>query len=96
VNKRTWQVMDYEDGAFTILDPTGAVRGKFGSPAKLAEHAAMLMEEIDRLRTGIGFISQLLSDRVPAMIAQATLDGADVLDDETAIEVCEGKWRKPQ
>ena len=46
----SWQVMDYEDGAFTIYDPTGAVRGKFGSPAKVAEHLAFAMEENDRLR----------------------------------------------
>lgn len=51
--------------------------------------------EIMRLKAGLGLISQLLSDRVPCMIAQATLDGAELLDNETAIAVCEGKWRKP-
>lgn len=52
-------------------------------------------DTITRLRIGLGFISQLVSDRVPSMIAQATLDGAHLEDEDVAIDVCEGHWRKP-
>lgn len=49
----------------------------------------------ESFRIALGMISQLLSDRVPSMIAQAALDGADFTNEETALKVCEGKWRKP-
>lgn len=52
-------------------------------------------ETIIRLRIGLGLVSQLVCDRVPSMIAQATLDGAHLEDEDVAIDVCEGHWRKP-
>lgn len=54
-------------------------------------------DENARLRAGLSMIAQIIhgSTRVTRMIAEATLDGANLLDEDVAIEVCEGHWRKP-
>lgn len=56
------------------------------------------LQEIARLRAGLSMIAQIIhgSTRVTRMIAQATLDGANLLDEDVAIDVCEGHWRKPK
>ncbi len=66
-------------------------------PDYYEQDVSALLAEIERLRTGLGFVSQLLngSGRISSIIAQATLDGANLLDEDVAIDVCEGHWRKP-
>lgn len=55
----------------------------------------MQAAEIARLRAGLAMISQIIhgSTRMTRRIAEATLAGADMQDEDTAIEVCEGTWK---
>lgn len=63
----------------------------------IAIHCKALIWERERLREGLKMIAQIIhgSTRVTRMLAEATLDGADLTDEDTAIEVCEGSWKPP-
>jgi hypothetical protein len=57
--------------------------------AELAEN------ERDRFKEALKMIAQIIhgSTRVTCMIAEAALAGANMLDEDTAIDVCEGEWK---
>lgn len=85
-----------------IHDPSGRERARYADTQVMAEHCAMGIEhadrqaaEIERLRAGLEMIAQIIhgSTRVTRMIAEATLGGANLLDEDVAIDVCEGNWR---
>jgi hypothetical protein len=74
------------------LERLGAESGLVGD---LCCHIKALAGEVERLRVGLGMIGQIIhgSTRVTRMIAEATLGGANLLDDDVAIDVCSGHWK---
>jgi hypothetical protein len=99
-----WKVWTptWDGEGWRVIGPDGNERGRYLDANVMAEHLAMqteyadrLAKEIERLRVGLGMIGQIIhgSTRVTRMIAEATLGGANLLDDDVAMSVCEGHWK---
>lgn len=52
-----------------------------------------LVDEVKRLRTGLSLIASCTRAHMSARIAEATLAGANLLDEDVAADVCEGNWK---
>lgn len=65
--------------------------------AVLEEQFKVACRKAESYKEALSMIAQIIhgSTRTTRMIAEAALAGADFTDEETAIKVAEGKWRRP-